>query len=49
MFLDRDSKGKLLPASFSYFLELLEKKQILAKKCVIIKTVIISVHYKKTN
>ena len=26
MFLDRDNKGKLVPASFSYFLELLLEK-----------------------
>ena len=31
MFLDRDNKAKLVPASSSYFLELLlEKKQILS-------------------
>ena len=27
MFLDRDNKEKLVPASFSYFLELLEKNK----------------------
>ena len=26
MFLDRENKGKLVPASFSYFLELLSEK-----------------------
>ena len=36
MFLDRDNKPKLAPAS-------------LAKKCVMVITVIISLHYKQTN
>ena len=34
MFLDRDNKAKLVPASFSYFSELLwEKNEFLLKKC----------------
>ena len=37
-FFDRDNKIKLVPASFSDFLG-----------SVIVKTVIISVHYKKAN
>ena len=45
MFLDRDNKAKLVPASFSYFLELLWEKN----KSVIVITVIISLHYKETN
>ena len=49
MFLDRDNRTKLLPASFSYFLELMREKYILVKKSVIVITVIISLHYKETN
>ena len=49
MFLDRNNEGKLMPASFSYFLTTYERKQILAKKGVIVITVIIFVHYKETK
>ena len=32
MFFDRDNKTKLVPASFSYFLDLFEKKMIFSLK-----------------
>ena len=47
MLLDRDNKKKLVPASFernSY-----ERKIDFSLKCVIVITVIISLHYKETN
>ena len=34
MFLDRDNKGKLVPASFSYFSELLREKDAFQLKNV---------------
>ena len=40
MFLDRDNKTKLVPASFSYFLELLREKIDFRLKSVIVTTVI---------
>ena len=49
MFHDRDNKKKLMSASFSYFLQLLFEKKKLAKKCVILITCIISLHYKGDN
>ena len=49
MILDRDNKTKLLPASFSYFLELYKRKINFSLKSVIVITVIISLHYKETN
>ena len=49
MFLDRDNKTKLVPASFSYFLELLRQKNRFSLKSVIVITVIISLHYTETN
>ena len=50
MLFDGDNKTKLVPASFSYFLELLQEKiLILSLKSVIVTTVMISLHYKETN
>ena len=46
MFLDRDNKTKLVPASFSYFLK---HKIIFNLKSVIVTTVIVSRHHKETN
>ena len=40
MFLERDNKTKLVPASFSYFLELLWEKTDFRLKSVIVTTVI---------
>ena len=49
MFLDRGNKMNLVPASFSYCLELLREKNKSSLKSVIIITVTISLHYKETN
>ena len=48
IFLDRDKKKKLMPASFSYFLELLCEKKVTLSSMIVI-TVIISLHYKETD
>ena len=48
MFLDRDNETKLLPATFSYFLEHLSEKKKISLKSVIVITVIISMYYKET-
>ena len=48
MFFDRDNKGKLVPASFSFFFRtIMREKQILTKKCVMVITVIILCIIKK--
>ena len=49
MFLDRNNKMKLVPASLSYFLELYERKINVNLKKVIVITVIIPLLYKETN
>ena len=49
MFLDRDNKTKLVPASFSYFLELLDRKINFSLKSIMFVSAIISLHYKETN
>ena len=49
MFFDRDNKTKLVPASFSYFLDLFEKKNDFQLKSVLIITVIIFLYYKETK
>ena len=49
MFLDRDKKTKLVPASFLFFRTFMTEKQILAKECVIVITLISSLHYKEIN
>ena len=59
MFPKRDNKAKLVPTSFSFFLELYERKINFSnsykrkinfsKKCVIVITVLISLHYKETK
>ena len=50
MFLDRDNQAKLVPAYFSYFLELLLEKNLnFILKSVIVITVIIFLDYKETN
>ena len=46
MFFGGDNKEKLVPASFSY---VIREKWILAKKCVVVITVIISLHHKETS
>ena len=50
IFLDRANKGKLVPASFYLFFRTLAREKLtLAKKCVIVVTVIIFLHYRETN
>ena len=47
-FLTETKKTKLMPASFSYFLELLCEKKVTLSSVIVI-TVIISLHYKETD
>ena len=48
--LDGDNTTKLVPASFSDFLELYERKiNFSIKRMIDIITVIISLHYRQTN
>ena len=50
MFLDRDNKTKLVPASFTYFIfNFYEKKINFSLKNVLVIIVIIFLHYKETN
>ena len=50
MFLDRDNKTKLVPASFTYFIFIFYEKKInFSLKNVLVIIVIIFLHYKETN